>query len=68
MIKIHDLVILAKKMKLQQDLIAACERVNPVYVEARYPDAAGFKRYFKDDAISDIKGADRVLKWLKKNI
>lgn len=68
-IKIHNLVTLAKKLELPSDLIDACDRVNPIYLETRYPDASGiFKKYSRAEALSDYHDSAKVLKWIKKKI
>jgi len=69
--KIHNLVILAKDLKLPKKLIDKCDELNPIYIEARYPDASGdlpHKKYTQDKSQEDIKAAEGILKWLRKKI
>lgn len=69
--KIHNLVILAKDLKLPQRLINKCDKLNPIYIETRYPDASGelpHKKYTEDRSEQDIKLAKEILKWLEKKI
>ena len=69
--KIHNLVILAKDLKLPKKLIDKCDKLNPIYIETRYPDASGelpHKKYTEDKSKEDIKEAGEILKWLKKKI
>ena len=65
----HDLVFLSKTLSLPEEMIELCQRLNPAYIEARYPDAGdelpAFS-YTKEDAESDIKDAEKVLEWIKK--
>ena len=69
--KIHNLLILAKDLKLPKRLIDKCDKLNPIYIETRYPGASGdlpHKKYTRDKSQEDIKNAEDVLKWLKKKI
>ena len=66
-IKVHDLVKLAKELHLNEDIIKNCERLTIVYVDTRYPDT-GTKTYTKDETLEDIKIAKRILIWIKKNL
>ena len=40
LIKTHDLVFLATKLKLPERLVELCDRLSKVYVLSRYPDAS----------------------------
>ncbi len=69
--KIHNLVILAKDLKLPKNLVDMCDKLNPVYIETRYPDVGGelpYKKYTRDKSQDDINVAEKILKWLKKKI
>lgn len=71
LIKIHNIVILAERLKLPKELIEKCNELNPVYIETRYPDAGGSLpayRYTQDDAETDLASAKKVIAWLKKKI
>jgi len=71
LLKVHDIVFLAEKLKLPDNLIEACDKLNPVYVESRYPDVSGILpiySYKKEDAIEDLKIAKKVLKWIKEKL
>ena len=71
LVKIHNIVFLAKKLELPSELIELCDKLNPVYIETRYPDASGkipSYEYKKEDAESDLENARKVLEWLKKMI
>jgi len=65
--KIHDLVKLGKIIKIDNDLLTKCEILNPVYIETRYPDIKT-GRYTVKESDKDIKDAEIILKWIKKNI
>lgn len=68
-IKTHDLVFLAERLKIPENLIENCRKLRPVYTETRYPDSAGdFKVFSKEDAKEDIKLAKEVLVWIEKNL
>jgi len=66
--KEHDLVLLANKSKLPENMIQLCKDLTPVYVETRYPDVNGFKQYTKEESEEDIKMAEEILRWVEKNI
>lgn len=64
--KIHDLVRLGKLLNMEDELLKECEILNPVYIETRYPVST--TRYTKEEAESDIRRAQKVLKWVKKRL
>ena len=69
--KIHNLVILAKDLKLPKKLIDECDKLNPIYIETRYPDASSdlpHEKYTQDKSQDDINAADTILKWIIKKI
>lgn len=65
--KIHDLVRLGKFVNLNKELLEDCERLTYVYVESRYPDVSKTS-YNQRETKEDIKIAERILEWIKKNI
>ena len=69
LLKIHDLVFLAKKAGAPDEIISECKKLNPVYLALRYPDAEdespGFE-YGKTDAQESIMSAKKVVAWTKK--
>lgn len=65
--KIHDLVKLGKLAGLDRDLLKDCERLTFVYTETRYPDASDAK-YSKEESERDIQTAEKILKWIGKNL
>ncbi len=69
--KTHDVLFLARKVELPERLTSICKKLNPVYIEARYPDASGklpADAYTESDAVSDLKNAEEVLKWIETQI
>ena len=69
--KIHNIVVLAKELKLPANLIEDCDKVNPVYVDTRYPDAREglpSEHYTEERSKEDIEIAGRILKWLEERI
>jgi HEPN domain-containing protein len=70
-IKIHDLIILGKKVNLPSDILQKCEALNAVYLETRYvdfEDQIPSKKFDKTAASEFLDTAKEVLKWLEKNI
>lgn len=43
--KIHDLSFLGKELELPEHLQKSCNEITPYYMETRYPDAKGFKKF-----------------------
>ena len=71
LVRVHDIVFLSEKLELPQDLIEAAKRLNPVYVESRYPDVTGSLpaySYTEEDASNDLSDATKIIKWLQERI
>ena len=69
--KIHNLVILAEDLKLPKRLIDECDKLNPIYIDTRYPDASGdlpHKKYTQDKSQEDMNAAEKILKWIRNKI
>ena len=68
-IKTHDLLFLSKKLKVPKTIVEKCDKLNPIYIETRYPDAnSGFKEYSAEESEKDINLAGEVLSWIEKKI
>ncbi|MBI2106705.1 HEPN domain-containing protein [Candidatus Woesearchaeota archaeon] len=71
LLKIHDLVILGKKVNLPEHLLEKCDKLNGVYLDARYGDLGSklpsekFNKPISSELLDTAKG---VLAWLEKNI
>lgn len=63
----HDLVLLGKSVEIDRDLLEGCERLNPVYIGARYPSISD-EEYTEEESNSDIKIAEDVSKWIVKKL
>lgn len=71
LLKIHDLVILGKKVNLPEDILQKCDELNNVYLDARYGDLGGklpSQKFKKLNSSKFLEIANEVLKWLEKNI
>ncbi len=69
--KVHDLVFLAKKLKLPEKLYQYCKQISPFYMQTRYPDAKGFKRLSEfsfDECEQSVKNAEEILAWIEKEL
>ena len=69
LIKIHNLVTLAKELSVPPEILEACAVITPVYFEVRYPEGDEMtkdkiNKREADDIINKAKG---VIKWVKKN-
>lgn len=68
LVKVHDLVFLAKKIKLPDGLIVDCDKLARIYTETRYPvgDIIPAKRFSVDSVKEFLQIANKVMKWLEK--
>ncbi|MBI4148518.1 HEPN domain-containing protein [Candidatus Woesearchaeota archaeon] len=68
LVKVHDLVFLAKKLSLPVDLTESCDRLSRVYVETRYPTGSVIpsKKFSKKTVDEFMKIAQEVLLWVEK--
>ena len=67
LIKIHDLVRLAKLVELDAKFMADCEKLTFVYIDARYPDTLSTS-YSEEETKLDLDRARRILQWVEKKI
>jgi len=67
LLKVHDLVLLARKVNAPKNILEFCKELGPAYQYTRYPDIPQIKDLYK---ITDkfIEYARDILKWAKKNI
>lgn len=65
--KIHDLVRLGELVKIDKNLLDGCKRLNPIYLQTRYPDVSE-DTYTKEDSLGDIKIAEEILEWIRKRL
>ena len=70
LLRIHDLVKLAKEINAPLEIIKKCAEVNPVYVEVRYPegDELPADKINKNEAEKILELAKEVLLWIKEQI
>jgi len=66
LLKIHDLVKLAKKVEANIEILEICAELNPIYIETRYPDVP--TSYNKEDIKKLLNNTEKVLKWIKMNL
>ena len=66
LLKVHDLVLLAKKINAPRKIILLCSKINPSYIETRYPDLSSF--YGEEEAKDILVYSHEVLKWTEKNL
>ena len=67
LLKIHDLIKLAKEIGIGGDILDGCERLTAIYIDSRYPDTVN-NEYTYEETIEDIATAKNILKWVEKNI
>lgn len=66
LLKTHDLVLLARKVGSPQSIILLCSKINPSYLDTRYPDIP--KSYSETEAKEIVDLAEEVIKWIKSNL
>ncbi len=67
----HSIIYLAQKLKAPKEMLSGIRDLNPEYLSTRYPDmAAGIPAELYDEQIANrhLKTAERVVKWVKKQI
>ena len=70
LLRIHDVVKLAREVNAPLDIIQKCAEINPVYVEVRYPegDELPADKINKTEAEGILEMAREVLIWIKKQL
>jgi len=68
LIKIHNLIFLAKKLNLPKKFLNVFRKVNPFYIESRYPPLAVRSKYKAKDIEKLIIKVEEVIKWLERNL
>ncbi len=69
--KTHNLVGLANDLKAPDEVIEACQELNPDYVTTRYVDAANgvpAHMYSRKSAITHLEYARTVIAWTQKHL
>src|SRR3989338_1044535 len=68
LIKIHDLIVLGNKVDLPAKLSKKSDKLNSVYLDARYGDLGGklpSKKFNKKISLKFLNTAKEVLKWVE---
>lgn len=68
LLRIHDLVKLAREINSPQEIVKICSEINPVYVEVRYPEGEELpaEKINKKEAGRILELTKEVLQWVKK--
>lgn len=66
-IKIHDLIELGKKVEIEEKFFESLDKLTHTYVQSRYPDVP-LEKYTIGETKDDIKTAEEIIKWVRKNI
>jgi len=67
LLKVHDLVLLAKKVNAPKNIIEYCKKLSPAYQYTRYPDSIPIDNLHQI-AYEFLNYTEEILKWVKKNI
>lgn len=70
LLRIHDVVKLAREVNAPLEIVKKCAEINPVYVEVRYPEGNELPadKINKDEAERILELAKEVLLWIKKQL
>ncbi|MBI4167374.1 MAG: HEPN domain-containing protein [Candidatus Aenigmarchaeota archaeon] len=63
--KIHDLEKLALTLSADKEIIEHCTKLNPHYMDTRYPIDINYNKKMAEDA---VKCSEAVVKWAKKRL
>lgn len=68
LLRIHDMVKLARVVDAPIDIIQICAEISPVYAEVRYPEGSELpaSKVNKQEAEHILKQSRKVLQWVKK--
>jgi HEPN domain-containing protein len=69
--RVHDLTFLGKKLKLPENLMVFCGKLNRIYTETRYPEGDGkipSDKFSLKDAKYFIEKAGEIMSWLEKKL
>lgn len=68
LIRIHDLVKLAKLVNAPNNITNYCIKLNPVYIMVRYPDSniLPADKVNKQECELLLKIAEEIIKWVQK--
>jgi len=67
LLKVHDLVLLAKKVSAPKEMLSLCRELTLAYEYTRYPIDSKVNN-FNDKASKFLVSAEEILKWTEKNI
>ncbi len=67
LIKVHDLVLLARKIKAPLKIKEFCRELTPAYQYTRYPDIIPAKN-LEEKAVKFVDSVKEILKWTGTNI
>ena len=67
LLKIHDLVLLAKRLNAPEEILQFCKELTPAYLYTRYPDISHVEN-LENLARKFLIYAKDILKWINKNI
>ena len=70
LLRIHDVVKLAREVNAPLEIVKKCAEINPVYVEVRYPEGNELPadKINKNEAEKILEMAGEVLIWIKKQL
>ncbi len=69
--QLHNLIGLARELGVPQEILSSTKRLNPHYVQTRYPDVANAipkEAYDEEIAQELLEEAKKVFEWAEKQI
>jgi HEPN domain-containing protein len=69
-LRIHDLVKLAREVQAPHEIVEQCSHITPVYFEVRYPESEELpaEKINRREAHEIIQLTKAILRWIEKNI
>ena len=67
--QLHNIIALAEDVSAPEKIVSACRKINPHYVQTRYPDAANAipKDAYSDEMAEELlEKAKEVFEWAEK--
>ena len=69
LIKVHDLTLMARKVKAPNSIVEKCGLLNSFYIISRYPESEALLDEFEENAAADaVAAAEEVMQWRKQQL
>ena len=66
LLKVHDLVLLSKKVDAPEEITGMCKVLTSYYIETRYPGL--FQKFTTKEVAEALASSEKVIEWVKKKL